>query len=614
MDDHSPRDDADAQALAPTPAPRVYETPPKERPITDAEAARAANLAANEHIKIASGYLRGGLADGLLKHATGAISEDDGQLVKFHGMYMQDDRDLRPERTKKKLDKAYSFMIRLRIAGGVISPKQWLALDDIAVTYAGSALRATTRQTFQYHGVIKSNLKRTMSAIDAALLDTIAACGDVNRNVMAATNPAQVGAHKAAHTLAKDISDSLLPKTSAWREIWLDGERVVGGEEEAEIEPVYGRTYLPRKFKVVVAVPPSNEVDIFAHDLGFIAILDKKNQVTGWNVTVGGGMGMTHGEPETFPRTADVMGFVKPEDAIKVAEAVMTVQRDWGNRKNRKNARLKYTIERYGLAAFRAEVEARIGKKLGEPKPFTFTNNGDRFGWTEGDDGRHHLTLYVPSGRIKDYEDGPQFLTGLRKIAQVHEGDFRLTANQNVIIANVPAEKRAAIEALVDQYGITKGAGALRRNSIACVALPTCGLALAESERYLPSLMTELEESLAHHGLAEEEITIRSTGCPNGCARPFIAEIGLVGRGPERYHLYLGAAFDGSRLGKLYKEDVAASDIRDTLEPLFADFAKGRKPGEHFGDYLIRAGHVARTVNGPDFHDRTGALKPAGHA
>src|SRR4051812_12006447 len=268
MDDHSPRDDADTRALAQTPAARVYETPPKDRPITDAEAARAAQLAANEHIKIASGYLRGGLADGLLKHATGAISEDDGQLVKFHGMYMQDDRDLRPERTKKKLDKAYSFMIRLRIAGGVISPKQWLVLDDIAVTYAGSALRATTRQTFQYHGVIKSNLKRTMAAIDAALLDTIAACGDVNRNVMAATNPAQVGAHKAAYQLAKDISDSLLPKTSAWREIWLDGERVVGAEEEAEVEPVYGRTYLPRKFKTVVAVPPSNEVDIFAHDLG----------------------------------------------------------------------------------------------------------------------------------------------------------------------------------------------------------------------------------------------------------------------------------------------------------------------------------------------------------
>jgi sulfite reductase (NADPH) hemoprotein beta-component len=591
--------------------PRTYETPPVDRPITEAEAARSAGLAHNEHLKIASGYLRGTLADGLLKHATGAISEDDGQLVKFHGMYMQDDRDIRAERTKKKLEKAFSFMIRLRIAGGVVTPKQWLALDEIATTYAGGALRATTRQTFQYHGVIKSNLKRTMAAIDATLLDTIAACGDVNRNVMAATNPAQSGAHKAAYQLGKDISDSLLPKTNAWREIWLDGERVVGGEDVAEVEPVYGKTYLPRKFKTVIAVPPSNEVDIFAHDLGFIAILDKKNQLTGWNVTVGGGMGMTHGETDTFPRTADVMCFVKPEDALKAAEAVMTVQRDWGNRKVRKNARLKYTIERYGLAAFRAEVEKRVGKPLADPKPFTFTNNGDRYGWTAGDDGRHHLTLYIASGRIKDYEGGPQLLTGLRRIAEIHEGDFRLTGNQNVIIANVPAEKRAEIEALVDQYGLTKGASALRRNSMACVALPTCGLALAESERYLPDLMTELETSLASHGLANDEITIRMTGCPNGCARPFIAEIGLVGRGPERYHLYLGAAFDGSRLGKLYAEDVTASDIKTILDPLFAAYAKNKQPGERFGDYLIRDGFVTRTINGPDFHEKTGALKTA---
>ena len=591
--------------------PRTYETPPTERPITDAEAARSAGLAHNEHLKIASGYLRGTLADGLLKHATGAISEDDGQLVKFHGMYMQDDRDIRAERTKKKLEKAFSFMIRLRIAGGVVTPKQWLALDEIATTYAGGALRATTRQTFQYHGVIKSNLKRTMAAIDATLLDTIAACGDVNRNVMAATNPAQVGAHKAAYQLGKDISDSLLPKTSAWREIWLDGERVVGGEDAAEIEPVYGKTYLPRKFKTVVAVPPSNEVDIFAHDLGFIAILDKKNRVTGWNVTVGGGMGMTHGETDTFPRTADVMCFVAPEDALKTAEAVMTVQRDWGNRKVRKNARLKYTIERYGLSAFRAEVEKRVGKPLADPKPYTFTNNGDRYGWTEGDDGRHHLTLYVASGRIKDYENGPQLLTGLRRIAEIHEGDFRLTGNQNVIIANVPSDKRAEIEALVDQHGMMKGASALRRNSMACVALPTCGLALAESERYLPDLMTELETSLASHGLAEDEITIRMTGCPNGCARPFIAEIGLVGRGPERYHLYLGAAFDGSRLGKLYGEDVTASEIKTILDPLFAAYAKNKQPGERFGDYLIRDGYVTKTINGPDFHEKIGPLKSA---
>ncbi|MCF4128774.1 NADPH-dependent assimilatory sulfite reductase hemoprotein subunit [Methylobacterium sp. SyP6R] len=600
---------ADHKTADLSPAERVYETPPTERPITEAEAARAAKLSANEHIKIASGYLRGTLAEGLLKNATGAISDDDGQLVKFHGMYLQDDRDLRAERTRKKLDKAYSFMIRLRIAGGVVTPKQWLILDEIARTYANGTLRATTRQTFQYHGVIKSNLKRTMAAIDSALLDTIAACGDVNRNVMAATNPAQKGAHEAAYKLAKDISDSLLPKTSAWREIWLDGERVVGGEDAGEVEPVYGKTYLPRKFKTIVAVPPSNEVDVYAHDLGFIAILDKKGKVTGWNVTVGGGMGMTHGETDTFPRTADVMLFAEPEYALKVAEAVMTVQRDWGNRTVRKNARLKYTIERYGLKAFRAEVEKRVGRAFQDPKPFTFTGNGDRYGWVAGDDGKHHLTLYVPSGRIKDVEGGPQFLAGLRRIAEVHQGDFRLTGNQNVIIANVPADRKAEIDALVQEYGLTTGAGPLRRNSLACVALPTCGLALAESERYLPSLIDELEESLASHGLSEDDITIRMTGCPNGCARPFIAEIGLVGRGPERYNLYLGAAFDGSRLSKLYAEDVTAADIRPKLDPLFAAYAKDRTKGERFGDFVIRAGYVAKTGNGPDFHVQTGAQK-----
>ena len=555
--------------------------------------------ARNEHIKEASGFLRGTLADGLLAHATGAISEDDGQLVKFHGMYLQDDRDLRAERTAKKLEKAYSFMVRLRIAGGVVSPAQWLALDDIARTYGNGTMRVTTRQTFQFHGVIKSNLKSTMARIDAALLDTIAACGDVNRNVMSACNPHQSRAHAAAYDLARAISDGLLPKTGAWREIWLDGEKVVGGEAE---EPVYGKTYLPRKFKTVVAVPPTNDVDVFAHDLGYIAILDESGQLAGWNVTVGGGMGMSHGEPDTFPRTADVMGFCEPGHAVQFAEAVMTVQRDWGDRTNRKAARLKYTIERHGLPAFRAEVERRAGRALGEPRPFAFEGNGDRYGWTEGEDGAHHLTLYVPSGRIRDVPGGAQWLTGLRRIAGVHGGQFRLTANQNVLIANVTAANRAAVDALVAEHALTEGAGALRRNSLACVALPTCGLALAESERYMPDLLTELEDSLARHGLADDEITVRMTGCPNGCARPYIAEIALVGRGPERYHLYLGGAFDGSRLGKLYAEDVKAGEINGTLEPLFASYADGRRPGERFGDFVIRAGYVAQTGNGPDFH------------
>jgi sulfite reductase (NADPH) hemoprotein beta-component len=568
------------------------------------------DLSRNERIKEASGYLRGTLAEGLTEVATGAISDDDQQLVKFHGMYLQDDRDLRPERTRKKLEKAFAFMIRLRIPGGGCTPAQWLQLDEIARTYANGTLRLTTRQTFQYHGVIKSNLKSTMQAIDAALLDTLAACGDVNRNVLASTNPHPSQAHRAAYALATAISERLLPHTPAYREIWLDGEKIAGGEEEV-VEPVYGRTYLPRKFKTVIAVPPSNEVDVFAQDLGFIAILDEAGALQGWNVTVGGGMGMTHGEPDTYPRTADLLGFCAPEDALAVAEAVVTVQRDWGDRTNRKHARLKYTIEDRGLDAFRAEVERRTGATLGPPRPFRFESNGDRYGWVEGDDGRLHLTLFVENGRLRDIPGGPSLLTGMRRIAESHDGEFRLTANQNVIVANVRPENRAGIEALVAEHGLTSHAGALRRNAMACVALPTCGLALAESERYLPALVTDLEERLALHGLAEDEITIRMTGCPNGCARPYIAEIGLVGKGPGRYNLYLGGAFDGSRLSKLYAEDVDDAGIVAALDPLFAAYARERGTGERFGAFAIRAGYVAPTANGADFHANTGPLKPA---
>lgn len=568
----------------------------------------ANELSRNERIKEASAYLRGTLTEGLTEIVTGSISEDDQQLVKFHGMYLQDDRDLRSERTRKKLEKAWSFMIRIRITGGVCTPDQWLALDRIATDYANGTLRLTTRQTFQYHGVIKSNLKSTMKAIDAAALTTIAACGDVNRNVLATSNPYQSATHHEAQLLALAISDHLLPQTPAWREIWLDGEKIIGGEEEI-VEPIYGRTYLPRKFKVVVAVPPTNDVDTFAQDLGFVAILDEAGALEGYTVTVGGGMGMTHGEPDTYPRTADLMAFCRPEDAVAVAEAVVTVQRDWGDRTNRKHARLKYTIEDRGLAAFRAEVERRIGKRLEDPRPFAFTGNGDRYGWTEGENGLSHLTLFIENGRILDVPGGPSLLTGLRRIAEIHDGEFRLTANQNVIVAQVRPENRPAIEALVAEHGLTDHATALRRNGMACVALPTCALALAESERYLPALVTALEERLAVYGLAEDEITIRMTGCPNGCARPYIAEIGFVGKGPGRYNLYLGAAFDGSRLSKLYAEDLEEAGIVTTLDPLFAAYAGERREAEHFGDFLIRTGRVAKTGNGGDFHANTGPLR-----
>src|SRR5476651_628870 len=563
----------------------------------------------NERIKEASDYLRGTLEQGLREEITGAISDDDQQLVKFHGMYLQDDRDLRAERSKKKMEKAFAFMLRVRIPGGTLTPAQWLALDEVARLYGNRTLRITTRQTVQLHGVIKSNLKATLKEIDQVLLDTLAACGDVNRNVMCDPNPYQSRAHAAALSLAKAISDHLTPKTTAYREIWLDGEKIAGGDEDV-VEPIYGKTYLPRKFKIVVAVPPSNDVDVFAHDLGFVAILDGDGEIEGWNVTVGGGMGMTHGEPDTYPRTADVMGFCRGEDVLAVAEAVVTVQRDWGDRGDRKHARLKYTIEDKGLDAFRTEVEKRSRVKLGSARAVTFTSTGDRLGWTEGEDGNHHLTLFVENGRVGNLADAAH-LDGYRKLAETHKGDFRLTPNQNVIVANVADTDRAAIETIVTEFGLDRNLSGLRRNSMACVALPTCGLALAESERYLPDLVTALDERLAAYGLSTDDIVIRMTGCPNGCARPYLAEIGLVGKGPGRYNLYLGAAFDGSRMNKLYAEDLEHGAIVAALDPIFAAYAAERQKGEHFGDFTIRAGFVAATGNGRDFHANTGAQRSA---
>jgi sulfite reductase (NADPH) hemoprotein beta-component len=567
-------------------------------------------LSRNERIKEASDYLRGTLADGLRQEITGAISEDDAQLVKFHGMYLQDDRDLRPERTRKKMEKAFAFMIRVRVPGGVLTGAQWLALDRVARDYGNGTLRLTTRQSVQLHGVIKSNLKPTLRAIDAVLLDTIAACGDVNRNVMCNPNPHASRAHAAALDLARAISGHLTPRTPAYREIWLDGERIAGGEADV-VEPIYGKTYLPRKFKIAIAVPPSNDVDVFAHDLGFVAILDARGDVQGWNVSVGGGMGMSHGEPETYPRTADIMGFCIEADVLPIAEAVVTVQRDWGDRGNRKHARLKYTIEDRGLDAFRAEVERRAGVKLGAARPFSFTSTGDRYGWTEGADGRAHLTLFIASGRVGDAGSGAQQLSALRRMAELHDGDLRLTANQNLIVARVPPQRRAEIEEIAASGALLAPRSGLRRNSMACVALPTCGLALAESERYLPDLLDALDARLAAHGLSTDDIVIRMTGCPNGCARPYLAEIGLVGKGPGRYNLYLGAAFDGSRLSKLYAEDIDHPAIIARLDPLFAAYAREREAGEHFGDFVIRAGFVEPTKNGRDFHANVGSRRSA---
>jgi sulfite reductase (NADPH) hemoprotein beta-component len=540
-------------------------------------------LAHNETIKTNSRYLRGTLEEGFADIATGAISDDDQQLIKFHGIYLQDDRDLRPERAKRKLDKAYSFMARLRVPGGVMSAKQYLAMDKLADERGNRTLRLTTRQSIQFHGVIKSNLKPALRQIDSVLLDTIAACGDVNRNVMCTPNEFLSGVYAQAERTARDVSTHLLPRTKAWREIFIDGERVTDDPEE---EPIYGKTYLPRKFKIAVAVPPQNDTDVFAHDLSFIAIVEKK-RVVGYNVVVGGGMGATHGDPETYPLLGQVIGFCAVEDAPAVAEAVVTTQRDFGNRSNRRRARLKYTIEDRGLEWFAGEVNNRLANKLGPARAYKFTGNGDRMGWVTGADKKHHLTLFVENGRIADAGDW-RLKAALVEIATAFDVSFIITPNQNLIIARADDAARMAIEKILAAHGVSLRGSVLREGAMACVALPSCGLALAESERYLPSLITKLDALLAENGLGEQPMTVRMTGCPNGCARPYIAEIGMVGRNPGRYNLLLGGAHDGSRLNRLVREDADEDTILAVLAPIFADYAKGRKQGEYFGDFVTR--------------------------
>ena len=566
-------------------------------------------LSANEGIKTRSNYLRGTIAEGLADLSTGSLSEDDQQLLKFHGSYQQDDRDLRADRRKHKLEKAYSFMIRIRVPGGVATPHQWLETDRMADQFANGTIKLTTRQAFQLHGIIKSNLKRTVKEINDTAMDTIAACGDVNRNVMCNPNPHLSSVHEEVLRAAQAISDHLTPQTRAYHEIWLDGEKVESSE--AEVEPIYGKTYLPRKFKITIAVPPSNDVDIFANDLSFIAIVEK-GEVVGYNVAVGGGLGMTHGNEATYPRIADVIGFCKADQVVDVAEKVVMVQRDYGDRTDRKHARLKYTIEDRGVEWFKSELEKYLGYDLGPVRPYEFTDNGDRYGWVTDERGNHHFTLFVQGGRVLDTPGYPM-RAGLREIARIHDGDFRLTANQNLIIANVSDKKRAEVEALLEKYGMHRSheRSALRLASIACVALPTCGLALAEAERYLPDVITDLEDKLEELGLRHDAITIRMTGCPNGCGRPFIAEIGFVGRGPERYNLYLGGGHAGQRLNKLYRQDLSAAEIRSTLSPILERYAKERNEGERFGDFVIRAGIVAETIQGPDFHQN---IKPEAYA
>jgi sulfite reductase (NADPH) hemoprotein beta-component len=556
-------------------------------------------LSPSERLKADSDHLRGTIAEGLLDRLTGSISETDQQLVKFHGIYQQDDRDLRDERRRQRLEPAYQFMVRVRLPGGICQPGQWLVLDRLAREHGNGTLRLTTRQTFQFHGVLKQHLKPTIRGLHETLLDTIAACGDDNRGVMCSPLPELSRLHRQLWPLSKQVSERLLPHSRAYHEIWLDQERVA----TSETEPLYGDTYLPRKFKIGFVVPPVNDIDVYTQDLGFIAIAEG-DDLAGFNVSVGGGMGRTDGEPKTYPRLADVIGFCLPEQVVDLAEQVVRIQRDFGDRVDRKLARFKYTIDRHGLDWLKAELEERLGSSLAEPRPFSFTTNSDAYGWRQTEDGSWFFTLFIENGRILD-RDSQAMMTGLREIARVHRGDFRLTPNQNLIIARIADSERREIERLLDDHGLDHGSGeasVLRRHSIACVGLPTCGLAMAESERFLPGFISKLEDIITSCGLDEEPITIRVSGCNNGCSRPYVAEIGLSGRGPGTYNLYLGGGFFGQRLNKPFLVNVDESAILEALEPMLRRYAQDREPDERFGDFLIRNKIVAAVHSGPDFN------------
>lgn len=557
-----------------------------------------------EEIKEQSNYLRGSLVETLNNPISAGIPEDDNRLMKFHGSYMQDDRDLRVERQKQKLEPAYQFMVRVRVPGGIATADQWLVLDELAHKYGNGTLRVTTRQAIQMHGILKWNMKKNMQGINDALMDSLAACGDVNRNVMCNPNPYQSEAHEEVYDLSSQLSAHLTPETNAYHEIWLDGEKVVDSEKKPEkVEPIYGNLYLPRKFKIGIAIPPSNDVDVYSQDIGFIAILDEANELIGFNVAVGGGMGMTHGDHETYPQLARVIGFIPKTELLDVAEKIVTIQRDYGNRSIRKNARFKYTIDARGFDWIKSELNDRLGWEIEEARPYTFEHNGDRYGWIKGTNDKWNLTLFIQNGRIKDTDEYPM-MTGLREIAKIHKGDFRLTANQNVIIGDVAEEEKATIEALVKKHHLTDGKehSALKRNSMACVAFPTCGLAMAEAERYLPDLIEKIEVILDANGLRDEEIIIRMSGCPNGCSRAAIGEIGFIGRGPGKYNMYLGAGFAGERLNKLYRENVGEEQILAELAPIIKRFATEREAKEHFGDFVVRTGIVEAVTCGTNFH------------
>ncbi|MFT6835043.1 MAG: sulfite reductase (NADPH) hemoprotein beta-component [Francisellaceae bacterium] len=559
------------------------------------------SLSVNEGIKTKSNYLRGTIANGLLDNVTGAICADDQQLIKFHGIYQQDNRDIREERRKQKLEPAYSFMIRARVPSGVFQSKHWLLFDKLASDYGEENFRLTTRQAFQLHGVIKTNLKQTIQKINYALLDTLAACGDVNRNVMCSIAPHLGDVYHQIVAIGNDISAHLTPKTSAYHEIWLDGAKLDLEPNEETFEPIYGKTYLPRKFKIGIAIPPYNDIDVYSQDLGLIAIIEK-GELKAFNVVIGGGMGTTHSDNLTYPRAGSIIGSCLPGQVVDVAEKIVTIQRDFGDRQNRKHARFKYTIDDKGIDWILTELNQRLGFSLDEDYQFKFNSSGDIYGWKKGENDEYSITLFIPQGRIVD--DELTLRSALLEIAKIHDGEMILTANQNLVISRVSASQKIKIDSILDMHKIliTKGLSKTRQRAMACVALPTCALAMAEAERYLPDFIAKFDQLLDQNDLHNSEVSIRITGCPNGCARPFLSEIALIGKSPGIYNCYLGGSLSGDRLNKLYIENGSEQHILEKLDELLKDYSINRLQTEPFGDFCIRQGHIAEVKEGRYFH------------
>ena len=548
----------------------------------------AEHLSPIEKIKTESDGLRGTIEESLHDELTGALREDDQSLIKFHGIYQQDDRDRRDERAEKKLERLFSFMIRLRLPGGFLTPQQWIDVNEIADNYSTGVIKITTRQTMQLHGLYKSKLKPTIQDFNKAKLDSIATCGDINRNVMCSAHPMQSAIHEQIFKYADKISTLLMPKTRAYYEIWLGEEKILDKKDEED--PLYEDRYMPRKFKIGIAIPPNNDVDVFTNDIGLVAIIENE-KLLGFNIAIGGGLSTTHGNAQTYARLGTVIGFTDSEEkTLQAIYQILTVQRDFGNRSDRKFARLKYTVDRLGVDNFKAKVEERLGFQLDPAKDFVFKDRTDYYGWFKNQKGKWFFTPFVENGRILD--DKQVYLkSALIEIAKTGKANFRFTGNQNIIVSDIEENEKERIDKILRQFNIiehTNSASAVRKNSMACVSLPTCPLALAEAQRYMPSLISKIETLLAKYKLGEENIIIRMTGCPNGCARSYNAEIGFVGTGIGRYNLHLGGDYEGLRLNRIYKESLDEEAILSELDKWFAGFKEERNEGERFGDYSFR--------------------------